>query len=138
MKNRKVLLSTLWIFVTVNYIFCDVLSHIDPEFLRLLLDGGQLLGMPVNQGFLLGSAIFMEIPFVMILLSRLLNYKANRLSNIIAAGIMTAAQISSLFVGPPALHYIFYSIIEIAGTLLIVWFAWRWTNTEKLHEPLTK
>jgi len=28
MKNRKVHLSTLWIFVTLNYIFCDILSQL--------------------------------------------------------------------------------------------------------------
>ncbi len=130
MKNQKVILSTVWIFVTVNYIFCDVLSHMNPEFLKSLLEGGELLGSPVNQKFLFLSAIFMEIPFVMILLSRVLNYRANRLTNIIAGIIMTAAQIGSLFVGSPELHYSFYSAIEISGTVFIVWYAWRWRNTQ--------
>ena len=130
MKDRKVILSTLWIFVSVNYIFCDVLSHMEPDFLRLLLNGGDLLGTPVNQNFLLGAGIFMEIPFAMILLSRVLKYRANRLTNIIAASVMTLAQIASLFVGPPALHYVFYSVIEIGCTLFIVWYAWKWSKIE--------
>ncbi len=29
-KDRRVILSTLWIFVTANYIFCDVLSNMMP------------------------------------------------------------------------------------------------------------
>lgn len=130
MKNQKVILSTIWIFLTVNYIFCDVLSHMSPEFLRLLLEDGELLGSPVDQKFLLLAAIFMEIPFVMILLSRVLSYRANRLANIIAGSIMSAAQIGSLFVGSSELHYTFYSIIEIGGTAFIVWYAWKWRNTE--------
>jgi len=136
-KSRKVMLSTLWIFVTVNYIFCDVLSHMEPEFLKLLIDGGTLLGSPINQKFLLWSAIFMEIPFAMILLSRILNYRASRLMNIIAGTIMTIAQIASLFVGPPSLHYIFYSIIEIGCTIFIVWYAWTWRNIEDSPDNTT-
>lgn len=133
MKNQKVILSTVWIFVTVNYIFCDVLSHMNPEFLKMLLEDGELLGSPVNQKFLLHAALFMEIPFIMILLSRVLNYKANRLVNIIAGSIMSAAQVASLFVGSSELHYTFYSVIEISGTLFIVWYAWRWRNTELIE-----
>ena len=126
MKDRKAILSTLWIFITVNYIFCDLLSNMMPEFLKLLLEGGQVAGLQINQEFLLGTAIFMEIPFAMIILSRILKYRANRLTNIIAGTIMTAVQIGSFFVGPATLHYIFYSTIEIACSLFIIWYAWTW------------
>jgi len=85
----------------------------------------------MNQGFLLGAAIMMEIPFIMILLSRLLKYKANRCANIIAGSIMTLVQTSSLFAGSAlTLHYIFYSIIEIGCTLFIVWYALKWVIIE--------
>jgi hypothetical protein len=129
-KERKVILSTLWIFVTVNYIFCDVVTLMNPEDLKQILTG-TVGNVQMNQGFLLGAAIMMEIPFAMILLSRLLKHKANRWANIIAGSIMTLIQISSLFVGSAlSLHYIFYSIIEIACTLFIVWYALKWVKTE--------
>ena len=41
MKDRKVILSTLWIFAIANYIYCDILSHMNPEFLKVLLGEGQ-------------------------------------------------------------------------------------------------
>jgi hypothetical protein len=130
LKERKVILSTLWIFATVNYIFCDVVTLMNPEDLKQILTG-TVGNVQMNQGFLLGAAIMMEIPFVMILLSRLLKYKANRWANIIAGSIMTLIQISSLFAGSAlSLHYIFYSIIEISCTLFIVWYAWRWVKPE--------
>ena len=129
MKHRKAILSTLWIFITVNYIFCDVLSNMMPDFLKALLEGGQVAGLQINQEFLLGTAIFMEIPFAMIILSRVLRYRANRWINIIAGTIMTAIQIGSFFVGPPTLHYIFYSIIEIVCASFIIWYAWTWRNS---------
>ena len=43
---------------------------------------------------------------------------------------MTVALIVTLFVAVPTLHYIFFSIIEIACTAFIVWYAWRWPNPE--------
>jgi hypothetical protein len=130
LKDKKVILSTLWIFVTANYIFCDVVTLMNPEDLKQILTG-TVGNVQMNQGFLLGAAIMMEIPFVMILLSRLLKYKSNRWANIIAGSIMTLIQISSLFAGSAlSLHYIFYSIIEIACTLFIVWYAWKWVKPE--------
>ncbi len=130
MKERKAILSTLWIFVTANYIFCDLLSNMEPEFLKVLMEGGEVVGsQPITQEFLLGTAIFMEIPFVMIILSRVLKYGVNRWMNVITGTIMTLVQIGSFFVGPPTLHYIFYSVVEIACTLIIIWYAGTWRNT---------
>ena len=78
MKDRKVILSTLWIFVTANYIFCDVITLMYPEDLKQIMSG-TVGSIQLTQEFLLGTAIFMEIPFVLIILSRVLKYKANRL-----------------------------------------------------------
>lgn len=129
-KEKKAILSTLWIFVTVNFIFCDVVTLMNPSDLKQILSGA-VGSIQMNQQFLLGAAIMMEIPFIMILLSRVLKYKANKLANIIAASIMTIVQISSLFVGSGStLHYIFYSIIEIACTLFIVFYVLRWKKSE--------
>ncbi len=72
----------------------------------------------------------MEIPIAMVLLSRVLKYKENRWANIIAGLIMSVVQVSSLFVGTPTIYYAFFSIIEIACTLFIVFYSWRWRNPE--------
>jgi len=130
-NDKKAILSTLWIFVTVNYIFCDVVTLMNPQDLKNILSG-TVGTIQMNETFLLGAAIMMEIPFVMILLSRLLIYKINRWTNIIAALIMTIIQISSFFVGTETtLHYSFFSIIKILCTLCIVWYAWTWNNVKE-------
>ena len=123
--DKKILFSTLWIFALLNYLYCDIMSLMNPDILRQLLTG-TVNGMEMNENFLLGAAILMEIPITMILLSRILNFKANRLANIIAGTIMTLVQVASLFAGPPAKYYLFCSIIEIATTIIIVVFAIRW------------
>jgi len=66
----------------------------------------------------------MEIPIAMVLLSRVLNYKANRWTNVIAGVIMTVIQTLTLFAVKPTLYYAFFSVIEIASTAAIVWLAW--------------
>lgn len=129
MKDRKVILSTLWIFVLFNYLYCDVVALMDPKLLKQFMTGN-VGGIHFTEGFLLGAAILMEIPIAMVLLSRVLNYKANRWANIIAGSIMTVVQLSSLFGSSPAIYYIFFSFIEIASTLFIIWYAWKWSNPE--------
>jgi hypothetical protein len=133
MKDKKVILSTLWIFAMLNYLYCDILALMDPELLSQFITGN-VGGIHMNQAFLLQAAILMEIPTAMVLLARVLKHGANRWANMIAGTIMTVVQLSTLFIGSsPALYYIFFSIIEIACTSLIVWYAWKWPNPE--HRP---
>jgi hypothetical protein len=128
--DMKVLLSTLWIFAMFNYLYADVLTMYEPGVLEELMTGS-VGGIQFTQGFLLGAAILMETAIVMVLLSRVLEYRANRLANIIAGVIHTLAVSGSMFVGSaPSLHYMFFGTIEIVTTLLIIWLAWKWANPE--------
>ena len=129
MIDRKVILSTLWIFALFNYMYADILTLMDPTVLKEMITG-TVGGLEMTQGFLLGAAILMETAIVMVVLSRVLKYRANRWANIISGIIHTAAVFLSLFVGTPAMYYTFFATIEIACTLLIVWYAWKWVNPE--------
>ncbi len=130
MEDMRVRLSTLWIFALLNYLYCDVMSLMDSNFLKQYM-AGKVSGIDTTQTFFLAAAILMEIPIAMILLSRLLNYRANRWANILAGTIMTVVQLSSLVLGSSTtIYYVFFSIIEIASTLFIVWYAWKWDNSE--------
>jgi uncharacterized membrane protein len=101
-----------------------------PEDLKQIISGS-VGSIKMTQEFLLGAAVMMEIPFAMIILSRFLGYRSNRLANIIAGIIMTTIQSMSLFVGSGlTLHYIFFSIIEISTTIFIIWYAWKWIRPE--------
>ena len=125
-SNQKQLLSTLWIFLLGNYLYCDVLSLMDPKFLRVMLAGGPP-GMPMTESFLLGAGILMEIPIAMLLVSRVVGERTNRWLNMIAGTVMGLVQIGSLFFGTgPTAHYWFYSAIEVATAFAIVVVAWKW------------
>jgi Family of unknown function (DUF6326) len=128
-KDRKAILSTLWIFATLNYLYCDVVGLMNPDLLRQYLTGS-VNGIHMTQGFLLGAGILIEIPMAMVLLSRVLRYKANRWANIAAGSVMTAVQILTLVLTPPVAYYVFFSILEIGCTAFIVWYAWTWSRPE--------
>jgi hypothetical protein len=130
-QGMKVRLSTMWIFAVLNYIYCDVFTALvsfDPVSLKDILSGHSG-GIQLTTGMMFGFAVFMEIPMLMVLFARYLPFKANRWANVAAGLIMSAAEAASLFVGKPAAFYIFFAAIEIACTLLIAWFAWRWKET---------
>src|SRR5262245_58322104 len=93
MKDKKAMFSTLWIFAMLNYLYCDVISLMDPDLLKQYMTGN-VGGVHITRGFLLGAAMLMEIPTAMVLLSRVLGHKANRWANIIAGSIMTVVQCS--------------------------------------------
>jgi hypothetical protein len=123
--DMNVKLSTLWITASLSYLYCDVMSLMDPELLKQYLKGN-VNGLAFTPGFLFGAAILISIPITMVLLSRVLNYRANRWTNITAATFMTAVQTLTLVIGVPAPYYLYLSIIEIACTVLIVGYAWKW------------
>lgn len=126
MEKMKMRLSTLWIFAILNYLYADVMSTMDPSVLEKLLSGS-VGSIQITPGFLLGAAVLMETAIVMVLLSRLLDYGPNRVLNIVAGAIHTAAVASSMFVdGPPDGYYIFFGAIEIGTTIAIIWLAWTW------------
>ena len=127
--DKKALLSTIWIFVVLNYLYCDVVSLMDADLLKQYLTG-TVGGMEFTQGTLLAAGILMEISISMVLLSRVLPYKASRWANIFAGIITTAVQTTSLLVDTSAMYYLFFSIIEIASTASVVWLAWTWRKEE--------
>jgi TRAP-type C4-dicarboxylate transport system permease small subunit len=91
---------------------------------------GYMGSVHITQEFLFGGAILMETAIVMVLLSRVLSYKANRWANIIAGALHTVVVFASIVGTPPAPYYLFHGVIEIACTAFIVWYAWKWVNPQ--------
>ena len=136
MDGMRSKLSLLWVFVTLNYLYCDVVSLMDPSLLKQYA-AGNVGGIAVTPGFLLAAGALVEIPMAMVVLARLLPPRAGRWANIVAAAVMTAVQLLSLFVKTPALYYAFFSAIEIATTASIVWLAWRWSAAPEPYVAAT-
>jgi hypothetical protein len=134
-KERKVILSTLWIFALFNYVYADILTlYFNPALQReawKLFQSGYVGSLQITQGFVLVGAVLLETAIAMVLLSRVLKYRANRWANIIIAVLQTVVVAQSL-TGPLYwnLFYGFFATIEMACTLFIVWYAWTWPRPE--------
>jgi hypothetical protein len=136
MHDTKERLSLLWIFALLNYLYADVVALFDIVGSRTLFD-------PLPRGALMASAILMEIPIAMIVASRLLPYKSNRLSNIVAGILLTVVNGFLTFIAPllgwgkpPAFaEYLFFATIETVCTVIIVWQAWTWSAAEPALSP---
>ena|SRR6266850_484962 len=122
----KMKLSALWAAVMFCYIYGDFFGLFQGGKLEEMIAGKTPIG-PTTQGKLLGFAIIMVIPSVMVFLSLALKPKANRWANIILGAIYTMIMLMTM---PGAwTFYIFLGMIEVVLTALIVWYAWRWPST---------
>jgi Family of unknown function (DUF6326) len=132
MPDIKERLSLLWIFALLNYLYADVVA-------LFAIAGTRHSFAPLSQSALMGSAVLMEIPIAMIVACRLLPFRANRLANIIAGGLVTFVNGFLTFVPPvvgwgkpPAFpEYLFFATIETVCTSIIVWQAWTWPSEQR-------
>ncbi len=118
-KNREAVLSTLWAFAVFNYLYADFFSMMFNSAAMKSVAAG------MTQGVVMGWAVVMETAIAMILLSRLLNRRANRWANI-AMGLLHTASVAWTLLGSMPPYYIFFATVEIVCTLSIVWYAWSW------------
>jgi hypothetical protein len=124
--NRKEKMSLLWIVVMLNMAFADILTFILPGSLQEIMTG-DMGGLRPTQAMLLAFAVLIEIPIVMIVLSRMLKRRINRILNIIAS-IITIAFVAGG--GSATLHYIFCAGMEVVCMLLIILMCIRWPKDQ--------
>ena len=89
-----------------------------------MIAGRMALGA-VSQGVLLGMASVMAIPSLMPFLSLALPAGVARWVNIVFGAVYTLIMILVIR-GGGWHYYIFFGLIEIILTILIVWYAWNW------------
>nr|WP_250886481.1 DUF6326 family protein [Bacillus sp. SM2101] len=124
--DRKTTLSALWIFVLLNVIFRDIHELFRPGLLQEMMMGN-VNGTIITEELLLVFGILLEIPIAMVILSRILQHRINRLINIIASFITMIMLI--IFGGINDLDDIFFLIMEIIALIAIIWCAWRWPSS---------
>ena len=127
--NIKMKLSALWVALMLIYIYADILYlFFIPGKIEKAMEG--FMGpFAVTQTALLSAAVLVMIPAVMVFLSLTLKPKVNRWVNIILGVLYTFVNIANL-IGETWAFYIFFGIVEIVLTLLIVGYAWKWRTPE--------
>ena len=116
-------LFALWSSVMFFYIYGDYFELYQPGKLQEIIAGRMPFGA-ISQGALLGMAAVMVIPSLMPFLSLVLPTGVNRWGNIVFGVVYTVIMI--LVIRGGWHYYVFYGLIEISLTVLIVWYAWTW------------
>lgn len=126
--NIKFKLSALWVSVVLCYIYGDYFGLYVPDALQSMLDGNMGSLGATTQGVLLFTSAMMAIPSLMVFLSLATPAKYSRWLNIIFGLLYTIIMLLTM---PGAWNfYIFFGIIEVALSLLIVWYAWHWPKNK--------
>lgn len=113
----------LWLLVIFNIIIADILSIIvelvDKNTLDIIGEVKTTMGI---------AALLLNIPVLMIFFSKILNYKTNRIVNIIASLVTLLFVIGGGSLLP---HYIICVSIEVTILILIIRTAWKWDGNIK-------
>ncbi len=126
--NVKIKLAALWVAVMFCYVYDVVLTFFKPGMLEEIIAGDVPLGSQVS---LLGAAILMVIPSLMIFLALTLKPKVNRGANIILGIVYIVVNLSNLLsLNDPWAYMVFYNVLESVLALLIIWYAWNWPKQD--------
>jgi hypothetical protein len=124
--NRKEKVSLLWVVVMFNMAFADILTFILPGSLQEIMTG-TMGGLRPTQAMLLGFAALIEIPILMIILSRVLKKRINRILNIAASVVTIAFVVGG---GSATMHYIFCAGVEVVCMLLVILMCITWPKEQ--------
>src|SRR5262249_39601527 len=128
-------------FVMFNYIYADILKlFFNPSLQKAAaqrLASGYEGSVHVTQGFVFFAAVILETAIAMVLLSRVLGYRANRWANIVVGALQALTIAFTLLGGALNLFYVMFAVIEIAALVFIVWYAWTWRPAPANEPPVT-
>ena len=127
--NIKVKLATLWVSVTLCYLYGDYFELYTPEKVSSLISGENIMDNPIK---LLVASIILSISSVMVALSVFLKPKINRILNILFGILFT---IMMVFIGISTTNewytfYVYLAFLESIITAFIVYYAWKWPKEE--------
>ena len=125
-QDKKVLLSSLWIFVMFCIAYADLIGFIEPGTLEKIINGN--VGFTLTPAIILIFSLFQAIPIAMIPVSRWFRRDVNRWLNI-AASMLTLLYV--LGGGNwESTSYVVFASLEVVALLVIIWLAWNWRAVE--------
>ena len=123
-QDRKVSLSTLWVFVMFCIAYADIIGFIEPGTLEKIINGN--VGFELTPVIILIISLLQAIPIAMILVSRWFRRDVNRWLNIVA-GVLTLLYVLGGGNWESASYPVF-AALEVVAMLGIIWLAWTWRN----------
>ena len=123
MEDIQIKLSVLWIATMLTYLLGDVLRIFSGDFKAGEM--GSKGGMPLTQNMLLGIAVLMLIPILMVVLSVMLPQPVNRWANIGVAAFFFLFNLVGLPTYP-SMYDKFLIAVSLVFNVVTVWYAWTW------------
>jgi len=120
MEDVQIILSASWVALMLTYLLGDVLRIFAGDF-----KAGEIEGKKMTQKMLMGMALLMLLPIVMLFLSLTLTYPLNRWVNIIVAIFLFGFNLIGLPTYPSAYDK-FLIIVGLGFNALTIWYAWNW------------
>ena len=127
MENIRIKLAVLWVARMLVGLQGDVLRYMEPGMLEDIING--TLDIPVTNETLAAMAAMMMLPIFMVFLSIELPYKPNRWLNIIVAIFFIVLDATGFIIARPLYENVL-AIGYVVFCALIVWYAWKWQNTQ--------
>jgi len=121
MEDVRVILSGLWTALMLTYLWGDVLRIYAGDFTK-----GEMGGRRVTQNLLLGIAVLMLVPIVMLVLTLTLAFPLVRWVNIVVAVSLFGFNLIGL-PGYPGTYDKFLIAVSLLFNVLTAWYAWNWT-----------
>ena len=121
--NVKIKLSALWASVMFCYIYADYFGLFVPGAMQSMLNGQMRPLGATTQGVLVGTSLMLAIPSLMIFLSVALPPVVNRRLNIVVGAFYTGIILITMWGWA---FFIFYGVIEVSLTSLVVYYALKW------------
>ena len=129
--NVKTKLALTWVTLMFFYIYNDIFSFYHPGHIADLVEG-HVEGVVFTPTFLVGAAVLMAIPSLMILVSLLATAGVNRWVNIVVGALQLLVLIGTQFVGEGEvwLYWRIYEAIEAVLIVFIIYTAWKWPSEQ--------
>lgn len=121
-------LSVLWASLMSLYIYNDFIALWKPGMLEMIGEGQMGILGEATDPVLIGVAIVVGIPAVMVFLSSILPSKISRLLNLVFGPIFCLMAVSLAIGAAPYFQLI--SAAEVVALVLITWIAFRWPRQD--------
>lgn len=127
----KIVLSSLWAATMFCFVYGDYFGLYQHGTIQNMMAG--IMGPlgRINDTIMLGVSTMMAIPAVMIFLSIILPPTPNRILNILFGVVYTVIMGLTMIGAAP--YYIFFGIIEVCLTLLVVFFSATWPKVTQTN-----
>ncbi len=123
------MLSGLWIYFLLNILFRDIHEFLRTGYIEQVISG-TVYGNKITEEILLVSAIVLQIPLLMTVLTLVMNARLTRWLNILAAGIMFVS--ISAFIQQPDMDDIAFAVFEGIALVAIVVIAWIGSHSKTI------